>query len=383
MERRADGGAAATRAGEFENLHSLHYFPLERVSEMTEASAPQPNPYVGPGFYALPERAQLAGAALRLPSEQWAVEGRRHDGLMNILGGAGNVQERPPPPLVAAIDQHLLQLAEAIEAYQQYATARHPRRGRGASVPPPAPHPSAPPLPPTPADYFASDRVDDEDEEALLQGLDPRRVPMYREVATLAEEQLNAEARARRLLNGTQVVRPAPAEVLQRFYFSDFRWPACKGQRKCRRGKGCLFRVGDRNKGYVGRAFYVGRTPPPDDVPLYCIDCLLLEMETWAQLNAKEDVVPLFSRQLFSVAVSGPGAYARADCIEIKLDERPTGLTGFVPRYVATQREYVEIPADLLEYYRKNGGGKAMARGYYRAECGVGFREASISAMDA
>jgi len=313
-----------------------------------------------------------------MPSEQWAVEARSFDGLMNLLGGAGSVQDRPFPPLEAAIDQHLTRLADAIEADQQRATARHPKRARPPSSDAAT---STVPAPPSPADYYADDRVPEEDEEVLLRGLDPRQAPMYREVAMLSEDQLKAESRAQRLQKGTQVVRPTQPEVLQRFYFYDFRFPACKGQPKCLRNKNCLFRVCDRNKGYVGRAFYVGRVPPAG--PLYCIDCLLLELETWAQLNAKEDVMPMFSRQLFTVATSGPGSYARDDCVELKLDERPTGLTGFVPRYVATQREYIEIPADVRAFFRQNGGGKAMARGYYRAECGVGFHEASISAMDA
>lgn len=330
------------------------------------ASSPPPPP----PFFTLPERGHMAGAALRLPSEQWAVEARRGEGdtVAHLLGGTGRV----PAPLVAAMDEHIRQLAAAIDHDQQH-LARRIRRATETDAPPAL------------ADFFPHDRVDEADEEALLANLEPAKVPMYREVARLAEEQLNLDARARRLSDGVQVTRPAPVPLLPRAYFDDFRRPALKGERKCRRGKNCVMRTGDLNKGFVGRAFFVGNTPPgPDAPPLDCIDCLLLEIEVMAQMNAKEDVVPLYSRQPFCVTV-GRGEYASDDCIDINIDERPTGLVARIPRYTATRREYVPIPKLVLDFFlaQPEGRTKAMARGYSRVECDTGFPQASINAMDA
>lgn len=325
-----------------------------------------------PVFFAVPERASLANAALRLPAEQFAVHARRDEGagLLNLLGGAGDVQRRPPPPLEATIDEHMARLATAIDQDLQQA-GQHRRHKAGAD----------PGL--SLAAFLPDDRVADVDEDALTANLSLARVPMYREIMALAQ-QLNLEARSRRLVDGTQVLRQAPPPVLPRVFFADFRLPALKGQPKCLRGKDCLFRVGDPHKGYVGRAFYLGNRPPPAGTPpLYCIDCLLVEIETHAQGNAREDVLPAFSRQPFSVVID-KDEYSRDDCIDIKLDERATGVTAWVPRYDAARREYLAIPPPELNRLRMlSPASKALARGFCRVECDTGFHQASISAMDA
>ncbi len=164
-----------------------------------------------PTLVFLPQRSALAGAALRMPDEEWAIEARRATdpaSLMDSLGGIGNVQTRPPPPLMAPIETQLKQLAEAIDQELKQA-GRAAQRNRVPATAATGQDISA---------FFGDDAgTPTADDEALFRTLNPHaprtQAPMYHHVAELGTMMQSPEQRGRNLLDGTQVVCPPPLLV--------------------------------------------------------------------------------------------------------------------------------------------------------------------------
>lgn len=145
----------------------------------------------------------------------------------------------------------------------------------------------------------------------------------------------------------------------------------------CSRGAHCRFNTYGKkdSQRYIGRVFETPRevhdrncgTPYLRNKDRLCIDCLLDMWTTETYESVAGESVPLHQRNYFTVLCE-PGQYSESCMIPTMMNDRPTGITGFVPAYSKNKR--ISIP---IKIHQIEGHEVCTISTNYIAEMGMDF----------
>lgn len=145
----------------------------------------------------------------------------------------------------------------------------------------------------------------------------------------------------------------------------------------CSRGASCRFNMGKKDAmRYIGRVFETPREVKEKNIiggyvrnkKRYCIDCLLDCWTNGTYEDVASECAPLVQRNYFTVLCES-GQYNETCMIPTMMNERPTGITGFVPAYNQNKRISVPIKIQQIE-----GNNFYYIATNYLAETGMDFQ---------
>ena len=145
---------------------------------------------------------------------------------------------------------------------------------------------------------------------------------------------------------------------IPRHWIDSYRLRPTTTDELCSSGASCRFNTYGKkdSQRYIGRVFETPRetqsketeTPYLRNKRRLCIDCLLDHWTTETYESVASESVPLHQRNYFTVLCE-PGQYSESCMIPTMMNDRPTGITGYVPAYSQNKRISTPIKIQQIE----------------------------------